>query len=568
MLCLTEQNSRRRPSLLFDATQLTPQESLESPHPSDVHPLFPGQQESGLAGATVIPEVSVSASSPPMTLELQHPLTAVTVTPSPGTVTEGSMILPLPQSLTGATVLPSPPVELLLSPQYYPRPTARKIFSVSRVKEPLPVMSPTVSQTGALGTTPNVVSPTGASSLLPGTPAPTIGISPTLLCQDLAVETVREYIEQIVSDSSLVHQPGSVKAGGDGKLSEVDSYGEGIRASQAESDKEEQKISEEDSELDPLGVLRAARSLPRKVDVVDCDSDDLTDISVGTPDSDSVFDDSSAFSSTNDSLCQEGKSHDGEEEEETSVACVNADGGAFGGAKTRDTMQSSYIPQTLSPEDDDDLFVEFSRLGKVKPEASSQSVASHLHATRNSFTQSVAESDCTSTMDASHLSQGEDLASIHKRSNARGESAFSQQAADENLPNDQQSTAASLSTHLPYRSLDLFDLSMDDEDLSIFTSALHAPSQHSESLHEEGSSAEVVLEKDEGEVGVDLKLAPSETWLAVDASSIAEQQSEADEDQGSKPDFFTSLTLNGLTQELASALIDESKGSGELCISV
>lgn len=44
---------------------------------------------------------------------------------------EGSnLVLPLANPLT--TALRSPPVELLLSPQYYPKPTAKRIFSVTR----------------------------------------------------------------------------------------------------------------------------------------------------------------------------------------------------------------------------------------------------------------------------------------------------------------------------------------------------------------------------------------------------------------------------------------------------
>lgn len=155
-------------------------------------------------------------------------------------------------AVSGIGVLPSPPVELLLSPQYYPKPTARKIFSVSRVIETSSVSSPTVSTTGVLdtGCPPVINSPTMSISgvldagimgnpvpsvfdqgimanpvscvfnqgivehpmplLLPTSPCLSVStgvnstVSPTLLCQDLATKTVNSIIEQLVSDSPNV----------------------------------------------------------------------------------------------------------------------------------------------------------------------------------------------------------------------------------------------------------------------------------------------------------------------------------------------------------------------------
>ena len=60
----------------------------------------------------------VTLASPPLSLELTNPLTKQLTTTG-----DSNLALPLPNPLT--TVLKSPPVEMLLSPQYYPKQTAK-----------------------------------------------------------------------------------------------------------------------------------------------------------------------------------------------------------------------------------------------------------------------------------------------------------------------------------------------------------------------------------------------------------------------------------------------------------
>lgn len=221
-------NNVRRPSLLMiESHMLTPQESLESPLCTDVHiaSFATTQSREG-----TLPEMALGVSSPPLSLELQNPLTAQLSGPfsaqtatatSAGSNDSGNLVLPLANPL--ATALRSPPVELLLSPQYYPKPTARKIFSVTRVVESLASASPTVSQTGLLDAGPaspataapavqqavgEVVSGEveggGEGSIISATCSTPSPITPQLLMQNLSLKTVNEYIQQIVSDTVTV----------------------------------------------------------------------------------------------------------------------------------------------------------------------------------------------------------------------------------------------------------------------------------------------------------------------------------------------------------------------------
>ena len=126
-----------RPTLLFSHD--TPQQTLESPHDF--------QQFSH-------EDIPVSSSAQQsLTLHLSLP-----------TVTKG--------------ILNSPPGELLLSPQYVPQLTAKKIFSVSKVSE---------------------TSVSSGAAVSPLDTAGSAGVEASDLCQKMADETIKEYIDQIVT---------------------------------------------------------------------------------------------------------------------------------------------------------------------------------------------------------------------------------------------------------------------------------------------------------------------------------------------------------------------------------
>ncbi|XP_067682875.1 protein phosphatase 1 regulatory subunit 37-like isoform X2 [Haliotis asinina] len=147
----------QRPKLLF-SNILAPQRSLESP--GDFH------------------EDNIPVTSPPASSQ--------------------NLSLCLPATTTSQQLLSTPPADMLLSPQYIPKLiTAKKIFSVNRVTESLPSPTLVAGQPSEASSSLNLL----AASQVPGavlSPA----ISPTTLCQDLATETVKEYIEQIVSEAA------------------------------------------------------------------------------------------------------------------------------------------------------------------------------------------------------------------------------------------------------------------------------------------------------------------------------------------------------------------------------
>ncbi|XP_071081394.1 protein phosphatase 1 regulatory subunit 37-like isoform X1 [Haliotis cracherodii] len=147
----------QRPKLLF-SNILAPQRSLESP--GDFH------------------EDNIPVTSPPASSQ--------------------NLSLCLPPTTTPQQLLSTPPADMLLSPQYIPKLTAKKIFSVNRVTESLPSPTLVAGQPSEASSSLNLLT----ASQVPGAGLPA-AISPTTLCQDLATETVKEYIEQIVSEAAV-----------------------------------------------------------------------------------------------------------------------------------------------------------------------------------------------------------------------------------------------------------------------------------------------------------------------------------------------------------------------------
>lgn len=147
----------QRPKLLF-SNILAPQRSLESP--GDFH------------------EDNIPVTSPPASSQ--------------------NLSLCLPPTTTPQQLLSTPPADMLLSPQYIPKLTAKKIFSVNRVTESLPSPTLVAGQPSEASSSLNLLT----ASQVPGAGLPA-AISPTTLCQDLASETVKEYIEQIVSEAAV-----------------------------------------------------------------------------------------------------------------------------------------------------------------------------------------------------------------------------------------------------------------------------------------------------------------------------------------------------------------------------
>ncbi|XP_041352316.1 protein phosphatase 1 regulatory subunit 37-like isoform X2 [Gigantopelta aegis] len=153
----------QRPKLLF-SHDATPQQTLESPH--DFHQ-FSHED---------IPTSSSADQSLSLHLNAPH---------------------------VSKPLVTTPPTELLLSPQYVPQLTAKKIFSVSKVSEA------SVSQ--------GVVSS-------PLDSVNSAGVSASALCQKMADETINEYIDQIVTadDSGAGGQRKGQTADSDTKRDNVD----------------------------------------------------------------------------------------------------------------------------------------------------------------------------------------------------------------------------------------------------------------------------------------------------------------------------------------------------------
>ncbi|BFZ07926.1 hypothetical protein BsWGS_10965 [Bradybaena similaris] len=185
--------NRQRPSMLFPYFGLPPQASLDSPLPtSSVSPLV-----------SVLSE-SVSAPhppQPPQTSQKDHLTLNVGIAPG----------------------------EMILSPQYFPKQIARKIFSVSRVKEDsslsrmstsptpanpsaatfdplnvssvplIPVSSPLSSSSSSLPPSSPVLVPRSAARVQQAKAETRVSVSPSsMLFQKLAEETVRNMISPIV----------------------------------------------------------------------------------------------------------------------------------------------------------------------------------------------------------------------------------------------------------------------------------------------------------------------------------------------------------------------------------
>ncbi|KAK7493566.1 hypothetical protein BaRGS_00015277, partial [Batillaria attramentaria] len=644
----------RRPSLLFDAAILTPQESLESPHCSGVHPLFP-PVDASLTGQVVVPKVSVS--SPPMSLELQHPLTASS---APQEVTQalgGDRVLPmpLPPTLSSASVLPSPPVELLLSPQYYPKPTARKIFSVSRVVEASPVVSPTVSKTGFLDAGCPPVRKDSSSLLLPSSSGVPVSaslvntVSPTLLCQDLAVKTVNTIIEQLVADVSPVRlvppytvsgaagenpAPGAApelaarhavteqnqESSMDLKPEKVSGVEEGSPVVGGDLGVQETVEGEDSvtSQFDPLGVLQAppTQESKRMGMVVSCDS---LKASLADASKEAQGDIGRAGSPVpGGRIGSEGESDSGQAGKECVV--IAAEGCCV--ENTTETVTSTSVEGeteslTVSHGTDDvgDSNIPVTRAGSSSSEPSDPDYGSSENITEEVVTdssdlgsahsadellsvdqESATPSEAGST--AMHIASGEAPAD----SEITGKDVVGQVLGD--APGDDTELAlarreksdtdihptdslllvkgGALSSGLDnaplWKKMDLSEFGLDDDDLSLFgamadqTPVRGAGGQPAS--QPVGSEDSAVTASASGTVQTDVSsevsAVLSDTWLTVDAPSVAEQRERpkggsSEPGPEDKPDFFTALTFNGLTQELASALssIDESGTSVE-----
>ncbi|XP_005095190.1 protein phosphatase 1 regulatory subunit 37 homolog isoform X2 [Aplysia californica] len=200
-----QQQPNLRPSNLFGKSGLHPQESLDSPLPCAIsdNPMMLSEG----------PDDGTSSSSDEDRL------------PSApgGDSTPGKKSLSL--------IVGAPPGEMLLSPQYYPKQLARKIFSVSRVSEdgsqqlscsPSPSSSPlphplsgafdplnistvplesSSSATFSSSSSPSPSLSESCSSSGQGSDPPT-SVSPASLVQDLATETVKQMECELQCDGS------------------------------------------------------------------------------------------------------------------------------------------------------------------------------------------------------------------------------------------------------------------------------------------------------------------------------------------------------------------------------
>ncbi|KAK7103839.1 hypothetical protein V1264_018657 [Littorina saxatilis] len=589
-----EPGQKRRPSLLLDAQHLTPQESLESPHCADVH-IFPVQAGETQTG---IPEVSLS--SPPQSLDLPNPLTSQAAIASTASTSEASLSLPRPNPRTSS--LRSPPPELLLSPQYYPKPTARKIFSVSRVYELSPA-SPTVSKTGVLDTGATGVSHTPAMRLSAGAGRLAVGggpspISPTLLCQDLSTKTVNVFLQQIVSDSTL-------PAEAQGKLEEqhemdqvctaddpMEGFGEGegqeTLTRKNVSQKGDGMVAQEGVEegggcgdLDPLGVMQTPTS-PAGGEVlssVGCDSANLTSVDSSLGGGEPVSSGASESRSLGEEVVvgqNECGKNGGKEMPADSSDTVSAEAGI-------DTQNIPAVEEDCYS--DDDLFAASS---SVVPQQN-PSVPERLEAAANDLEAEVGRMENQSHPSTDDREKVE-VAAVLAVTDEPGELENTvTSAADlksfladpEPSFTDLQSSGKSNGHPAPahqvpeesplFKTMEFTHFDINEEDLSLFgagcvkpaSTPVPSPSPSSLSSHTVGQGG------GESKKGAWRENSPGlgDTWLAVDASSLGGQEKgEQKVREGEKqPDFFTSLSMNGLTQELASALnsIDGADCVGE-----
>ena len=566
-----EPESKPRPSLLFNSHRLTPQESLESPHCADVHFL---PVKGGEAGG-VVPDVSVSVSSPPLSLELPNPLTSQPIATSVASSGDnGGMALPLTNPLT--TALRSPPMELLLSPQYYPKPTARKIFSVSRVMETSPA-SPTVSKTGVLDTGATGVSNTPAMKLAAsgggsragsgggaGAPAP---ISPTLLCQDLSMKTVNDYIQQIVSDSPLPADGCEQTQTATGRMSELHLPDDPMEGQQEEDREREMQrnqdggdvllkgqgdfpLKEEESygDLDPLGVLQApVSSLPGEAasgagcDSVKGNSGDSSRVS--GPDSNGP----AGENVTVQSECDAASGGVGE---------ISTDEQASGGkvcdlvnAVTGADIQTIPVLSDVVPSSGD-LASTSSGVPRQDPSAPEAEVT----------TQHLPAQTVLTDEDGEAVEESAECALMGEPEAESTQTSTAEQVRSQNHAPRPASPQGPEESPL-FKTMEFPDFGIDEEDLSLFgassSSSSEAASSSSPVAKQEAECDKESTQR-EGSPGL------SEAWLSVDVPGLGDQPKGERAEGGEKqPDFFTALSLNGLTQELASALssIDESGAS-------
>ena len=571
-----EPENKHRPSLLVDTHRLTPQESLESPHCTDVH-FLPGKVGEA---ETVVPKVSVY--SPPLSLELPNPLTSQAVASSVANSGDnGSMALPLRNPL--ATTLRSPPMELLLSPQYYSKPTARKIFSVSRVMETSPA-SPTVSKTGVLDTGATGVSNTpamklsggGGGSRAGGAPFP---VSPTLLCQDLSVKTVNDYIQQIVSDSaaspdgceetqqatSLINElciaddpmEGRLDGGREQEMKQDQDGGDILHKGQGViSLKEEEGYGD----LDPLGVMQAqvpplsgevTSSVGCVASSVDCDSvkgNSGGSSQVGGACSDSVAR-SLGVAGENVTVQSECDAvSDGGEISVDKASC----GEVFDlvNAVTGTDIQSIPVLSDVEPPSGD-LSSASNHIPRQDPSVPDSQVAKWEPPA------DAGGSKAQSLSSSKDGDAGEELAECallgktkagSTKTNTAEQTPFQDHGARPASPQAAEESPL-------FKTMEFPDFAIDEEDLSLFGAS------GSETAPSPSLSANQGVESDKESIPRESSPGLGDTWLAVDVPSLMDQQMGGRAEGGEKqPDFFTALSLNGLTQELASALnsIDES----------
>ncbi|KAL8619651.1 hypothetical protein ACOMHN_019706 [Nucella lapillus] len=543
-----EPEEKPRPSLLFQAHRLTPQESLESPHCTEMD-FLTGKQ--GEAVGEDMPDVSVS--SPPLTLDLPNPLTS-----HPSVMTSQSdpgMALPLAKPIISR--IRSPPSELLLSPQYYPKPTARKIFSVSRVVE-ASVASPTVSKTGVLDTGATGTSNTPAIKLCGGGGGGGLGgrggavpspISPTLLCQDLSVKTVNDYIQQIVADPLLLPSH-SVQSASDGSLySAVDPMEgsleeeEGERSGVCSQEEEE----EETGNMDPLGVMQVETSPSPQSQVAGVGS-----LSCDSVSGNSMHPSSLGELATSDQEQENVAAAVVEREEEEAMSreskLATDTRGQEGVVSTYSDLHS--IPQLAQVTDNSDV-VASSSLKEERNRDPQAEVAPSILPDTHPPTSDVSASELEK------LDRAWDEGMSSDEAETKNMNASTDEKSALSPPRSVQSEDPSL-----FKTMELPNFEINDDDLSLFGAA---STKTTTTTTTAAAATGLVAASSEGgktksrSEGREVSPGLGETWTTVDATTLGEQAEKEEEEGGEKeekgePDFFTSLSMNGLTQELASVL--------------
>ena len=537
-----EPEEKHRPSLLFQPHRLTPQESLESPHCPDIT-FFSEQKEA----AVVVPEMSMTVSSPPLTLELPNPLTSQPAATSSSGSSEGDgMSLPLSNPL--AARLRSPPAELLLSPQYYPKPTARKIFNVSRVVEASPA-SPTVSKTGVLDTGATGESTTPAMKLSGGRGSSGMGrapspISPTILCQDLSVKTVNDYIQQIVSEPEEVDAEREALCMADSVEGLMTREGEkGARQSQTGLGSLPTEEETEDGSLDPLGVMQAEVS-PVSGKVA---SSVVCDKALSSASGPGVGDTCSHRLANNELPSAEKRSVEHVGDELSDECETNKSGKAnqvMDSLSSVSTNPLQSIPSATEAEHSGDCALSSPHTGQQQrlPRPQVDTVGL-LPAPESNKEQGAAATECGGAESAAQDGKMENEKAGMPDSEEKNLSQPLMQKPTAGLPEPEPSPL--------FKTIEFLDFEINEEDLSLFgatsnktTPASSAPNSASQN-HKLGAEAVVNASAREASPGL------GDTWTTVDASSLGEQKVEGGEKQ---PDFFTQLSMNGLTQELASVL--------------